>query len=508
VPFVRPLGIAALASWLLVAVVSGSAISAGALRRAVLETVTSLDPQQALTAHNRLIARDLFEGLVTLDADRRPIPGAAARWDILDGGRTYVFHLRTDGRWSDGRTVTAANFVEAFQRLAARGSAWGRLLLADVVKGGAVTDGPAPPTVLGVEAVDDLTLRIRLVRPQGSLIAFLADVALSPVHNASHDGGPMPSNGPYRVVSWSPRAPTLKLERNPFYHGAEGVPIGEVDYIPMPRGAARLAAYKRGEVDTVPVADRDLAWVRENLPDELQGPDIPAGAYLMIGARGPLARQAEMRLSLSLALDREALTNVVSPPGLRPMESLLPASIGGHEPGPGPLAMATASERQARAREIMTRHTERGEPLTGLRLCEHAPGPSRQQLLAIALMWHLTFGLDVKVAGPPPFGLDNCDLWASTIHADIADPLTFLTALAAQEAGGAEEFFQLLSPARAEGDPVPRKELLRDAELAALRNSWIIPLWQDVSDVLVKPRVSGWRAADPYLPTRFLSTRD
>src|SRR5918999_1248800 len=126
----RPLGLALFLCWCFLA---GGGASAAPLRRTVPEEIASIDPQEARTPHARLIARDLFEGLVTLDAERTPIPGAAARWDVVDDARTFVFHLRPEGRWSDGRPVAARNFVAAFQRLAARGTASSRMLLADIV---------------------------------------------------------------------------------------------------------------------------------------------------------------------------------------------------------------------------------------------------------------------------------------------------------------------------------------------------------------------------------------
>jgi oligopeptide transport system substrate-binding protein len=504
----RPLGLALFLSWCFP--VAGGA-SAAPLRRAVPEEIASIDPQEARTPHARLIARDLFEGLVTLDAERMPIPGAAARWDVLDDARTFVFHLRPEGKWSDGRPVAARNFVAAFQRLAARGTASSRMLLADVVNSDAVAAGHAPASALGVEAVDDLTFRIRLVRPQGSLIQLLADVALAPVPDGAApdgtrpEGTPMLSNGPYRVASSAPGA-ALKLERNPFYHGSETLLVEEVHYIPLPRGASRAEAYRRGDVDTAPVTDQDLAWARENLPDELYGPDIPAGAYLMVASGdGPLARHAELRRALSFALDREALTNTLSPPGLRPLNVLIPGAIGGYESPPGPFEAISQPERQARAMDILANH--RGTPPGTLRLCLGTPGPSRHQVLAVGLMWHLRLGLHVRTVAAAASG-GGCDLRASTVHVDIGDPLVFVTMLAAEVPGGVERLAPVLAAARSEAEPARRQALLHDAEQAVLESHWIIPLWREVSDVLVKPRVRGWRADNPYLPTRFLSTLD
>jgi ABC-type oligopeptide transport system substrate-binding subunit len=126
-------------------------------------------------------------------------------------------------------------------------------------------------------------------------------------------------------------------------------------------------------------------------------------------------------------------------------------------------------------------------------------------------MWHLVLGLDLKaITRPPSTEADAraCDLRATTVHVDVADPLNFLMALGAELTEPVPEFTRHLDAARSEGDTLQREELLRRAEQVLLESNLIIPLWQDVLDILVKPRVKGWRSVDPFLPTRFLSLAD
>ncbi len=79
-----PLAVAGFVAGLLLPI-STSAFAAQ-LRRASTEGVASFNPQHARTPQARLLARDLFEGLVTLDADRQPVPGAAHRWHVTMTG--------------------------------------------------------------------------------------------------------------------------------------------------------------------------------------------------------------------------------------------------------------------------------------------------------------------------------------------------------------------------------------------------------------------------------------
>src|SRR5664279_4440467 len=78
--------------------------------------VKSLDPHFIDGLNESNVEGDLLIGLVTLDAAAAPIPGAATSWSTSPDGKTWTFRLR-DHEWSDGQTVTAQDFVFAWQRL-------------------------------------------------------------------------------------------------------------------------------------------------------------------------------------------------------------------------------------------------------------------------------------------------------------------------------------------------------------------------------------------------------
>ncbi len=76
-----------------------------------------IDPGKTSDSGGGVIVSNVFEGLthphpVTL----KPMPAMALRWDILDGGRRYVFHLR-ESAWSDGTPLTAHDFEYAWKRV-------------------------------------------------------------------------------------------------------------------------------------------------------------------------------------------------------------------------------------------------------------------------------------------------------------------------------------------------------------------------------------------------------
>jgi oligopeptide transport system substrate-binding protein len=112
--------LATLAAGLLLAVLS---FSASARKPANVRFVNgvepdTLDPDLLTGQPGGRIASALFEGLTRPEASSlRAAPGVASSWEISDDGLRYTFHLRDDSYWTDGKQVTAADFVYSWRRL-------------------------------------------------------------------------------------------------------------------------------------------------------------------------------------------------------------------------------------------------------------------------------------------------------------------------------------------------------------------------------------------------------
>ena len=106
----------------------------------------SLDPQRARTDSELYILRDLYEGLTALDAEARPMAGAAAEWTVSDDGRVYTFKLREGLRWSTGEPVVGEDFAFALRRLVDPKTASPYAAVVDVIESAAdITAGHAAP---------------------------------------------------------------------------------------------------------------------------------------------------------------------------------------------------------------------------------------------------------------------------------------------------------------------------------------------------------------------------
>ena len=125
----------------------------------------TLDPQKVEENTAAQIVLDLFEGLVWMDGEGQVQPAQAERWEILDGGKRYIFHLRSGLQWSDGQPLTAEDFVLGWQRAVDPKTASpfaGYLAQAHINNAAAIVAGKADVTSLGVKATDDRTLEVTL----------------------------------------------------------------------------------------------------------------------------------------------------------------------------------------------------------------------------------------------------------------------------------------------------------------------------------------------------------
>ena len=133
----------------------------------LLDQFPTLDPQLNQDVSGFHVIRDLFEGLLSQDADGNLVPGVATHFEASDNNTTYTFTLRRGARWSNGDPVTAHDFVYAWRRAVdpVTASPYGWYLeLTQIVNAADILAGEKDPAELGVRAVDDHTLEVKVVR--------------------------------------------------------------------------------------------------------------------------------------------------------------------------------------------------------------------------------------------------------------------------------------------------------------------------------------------------------
>jgi len=173
--------------------------------------IQSLDPHRSEDVSGSNVLRDLYEGLVNEAPNADPEPGAAESWTVSEDGKTYVFALRRNARWSNGDLVTAHDFVYGFRRAAdPKTLSIYTFILSPIENADAIGAGRLPPDRIGVRALDDYTLEIRLANATPYFLGLLSHSMTYPVHRASVEKygakftrpGHLVGNGAVRLEAW------------------------------------------------------------------------------------------------------------------------------------------------------------------------------------------------------------------------------------------------------------------------------------------------------------------
>ena len=325
-----------LAMLLALVMVLGTAVSTGSVTAAadgavlgvMLSTnVMSLDTDLATDGDSFEVIADCIDGLTQMDADGAAIPAIAESYDLSDDGMTYTFHLR-DAKWSNGDPVTAGDFVFAWQRICKNAGEYSYMMsdIGNIKGAAAIIAGEAGPDTLGVTAVDDKTLVVELEVPVSFFPSLMYFPTFYPInesfYNSLEDGtyGTSPetflSNGAFLLSSYTPGTASLSVTKNPDYWNAESVSLDGINYQVVGSSDSALTAFKNGTLNIVMVSGSQVEAVKKDasLADKLTVTGAGYMWYLSFSqteknAQGGMLANANLRLAISNAIDRESLVD-------------------------------------------------------------------------------------------------------------------------------------------------------------------------------------------------------
>ena len=473
----------------------------------------TLDPQAARSEAALTIARDLFEGLMSIDATGQPLPAAAERYEISADGDIYTFHLRPTLRWSNGDVVTAPDFVAAWRRLVNPATAAPYAQMLEVVRNAvAIETGAAPAQTLGVRAVDDTTLVVELQRPTPYFLNLLTHPGTFPLHRATlaaHGNrfakpGILVSNGAYRAERWDFGSKILAV-RNRHYWNDSQTHIDRVEYHSIAQAAAELGAYRADTLDcTSTLSMPQMAWIRAHLAAELHvSPQLAVYYYGLNLRTRPFADAPLLRQALSMVIDRERLVQSITGAGELPAYSVVPPQTQGYTSQVPDWAAWPMQRRIERARELLR---DAGPSAPSRIELRYNSGELHTKLaVAVASMWKESLGIDTDLRGEEFKVLlqdidrgEGVQAFRASWVADYNDAFNFLQLLRTGFGINLSRYSNprydaALELANATADPATRITQLQRAETLMLADQPLIPLYFYVNKHLVKPRVLGWR---------------
>jgi oligopeptide transport system substrate-binding protein len=315
------------------------------------EPVT-LDPALAEDGTSLLVLSNVMDGLVGHDSRGKLEPRLAESFQISDKGRKIEFKLRPGIQWSDGKPVTAADFVLGIQRSLAPSSASKIATLINAIKGARLyRQGKLPPSALGVRADGDRVI-IELERAAPYFVEALTLSIASPSRQDVLDthSGRWPENAPatgaYRIVSHENEQKWV-LEKNPRYWNFNPREPDRVEFVIVKDESTGTNLFKQGKLDILTrVSLTDIPGFRQE--GVLRSAPFSATYYLSFNLRKPPFKNRDLRRAVSGAINREELVEALQS-GATPARSWVPPSIEGYIPYSSPAS--TFAESIAKIRK-------------------------------------------------------------------------------------------------------------------------------------------------------------
>jgi oligopeptide transport system substrate-binding protein len=419
----------------------------------------------------------LFRGLLRMEEDMSVMPELAENFRVSSDGLTYLFQLRDGLRWSDGEPLTAEDFVYTWQCMREQ-----QLITSFFLE-----------DVAHAEALDDVTLEVRLHEPRNAFLYLLASPWSFPwpKHLVQQDpeGWSAPErlvgNGPFALAEWDDQHAVLRA--NPLWR----LPRGNVGQIDASFHETRLQAalWQEGAFDVAPGwtgdVDIDEATVHETAPYSTR--------FLGMKVDGPLA-DSRLRRGIAHAIDRGA----IALHGRRTPSSrhggAVPPGVPGHSPN-----VALRYDLDEARRLIAEAGYPDGEGLRELVL-EHndSYGDTVEEL--VRQLGELGIRVTARQKRRGAFDAERprreADMWAEGWSADFPDPDGFFRGLLDWRFRWVEErvpeITELFEKGRALTEHDERLRIFQQIDRMLVNElAVLVPLAYPRSTYLVRPWVHG-----------------
>ncbi|MBU6453018.1 MAG: peptide ABC transporter substrate-binding protein [Cyanobacteria bacterium REEB67] len=487
----------------------------GVLRANLGTEPPGLDWHTATDSTSFDVISNLMIGLTAYTNDLKCVPSCAESWDVLDGGKRFVFHIRKNLIWADGKPLTAYDFEYAWKRLLdPNTAAQYAFFLYDIVgarefntgkdiKGVAISaTNPAPP--LGIKAIDAATFEVKLNKPAAYFIYLTSVCASFPMRKDMiekygdrwTEPGNLISNGPFKLSKWQHE---YKMELTANENFWQGPPkLKAIKMFMVPEQSTAYALYENNELDFIDnrsLATPDIERIKHS-PEYKNFPLLRSN-YLAFNCKKPPFTDARVRRAVSMAIDRSIFAKILGR-NERPANSWIPPALPGYN----------------KANDIPF------DPPAARKLLAEAGYPDGKGLPPIEVLYPNRDDVTLTVEAVQdelkrnlsmPIHLENTEwkvyltrvkkdpptLFRNNWGADYPDPETFMNLFTSYNGNNhtrwsSPDYDALIESAEAEQDPVKRAALYQKADhIISIEQAPIVPSFMATQNIMVKPWVKG-----------------
>jgi oligopeptide transport system substrate-binding protein len=482
------------------------------LMRLPMSEPVTMDPGASTGFDELAIFFNIYEGLTRVDQQTGEIVGGVAEsWEVSEDVTEFTFTLKPGLQWSDGTPLTANDFVYSWRRVLDPNTLSEYVpAMFYLLNGEEIANGEAELDALGVEAVDDTTLKVTLSNPLAFFPLIAATWTYMPVpqhiieeHGDSwtDTGEVAVSNGPYVMESWD-HDQKIVLVANPNYTSGDPVTVQRAEYsiFSDPTTQAYIA-FENDELDYAAPEGPDLDRV-------LADPELAAALlrfplsncnFIVCDTRGEFTGQIPFRQALYKAVNRDDLAKIVLREQYLPAYTIISPDIPGSLLDESPINESVDEAKQLLADAGI-------DPAAVTLEITYQNSPARIQIVAEYLQatWQEVLGITVTLApieestytdwraGRETQGFD---VYTGSWGSDFADPSNWHNQNFTSQANHYrshwlnEEYDSLATAALVESDPETRAATYQDAERILVEEAPIIPLYRGLAARAVKPHV-------------------
>lgn len=374
---------------------------------------------------------------------------------------------------------------------------------------------PVKPEDIGVEAVDDYTLRFTLQRPTPYFLGLAQHQFFRVLHEKTVERygvawskpGNMVCSGSHMLAEHTPYN-QIVVVKNPYYWDAARVRLDKIIFIPLEEQTTMMNLYKAGEIDATYNHTVPASWLKAGVryvKDYMDAPENGSQYWQLNTKAGPTTDK-RVRKALAMSIDRKALEafRVVS----KANGAFVPTGIlPGYQSPPGfTLDVEGAKKLLAEAgyKDASGKFDPSKFPVKDIEITYNTSESNRQVAEFMQAQWKQNLGVTLPLRNIETksfFGmrsrLDYKGIAAGAgWSGDYMDPYTYLglfaTATGDNGTGWYDpKFVEMLDDANREADQAKRYELLSKAEAYLLDNAPIIPLLKPATSWMKKPYVKG-----------------
>ncbi|QRN49427.1 peptide ABC transporter substrate-binding protein [Macrococcoides bohemicum] len=312
------------------------------LRLVASSDIPTMDSSLATDAVSFNVYNQTIEGLYTLDKDDKAVPAIAkGEPKISADGKKWTVELRDDAKWTNGDSVTAKDFVFAWQRaLDPKTAAEYAYIMYDLKNAEAVNTGKMKTSELGVKAVNDTTLEFELEKSKPYFKELLAFGTFLPqnekfVKEKGEKYGTTEKdtlyNGPFVLSEWKTED-KFTLTKNDKYYDKDNVKLEKITYKVLKDANSGVNLYTTGKIDRVGLP---AEFIDKYKDDKNYSTELDASTFFirMNQTKNKDLQNKDLRMALAKSIDKEKYVKNNLNNGSVAIDTLMPKEFVKDEAG-------------------------------------------------------------------------------------------------------------------------------------------------------------------------------